>query len=200
MGNRVITIGREYGSGGRRIAKALAERLGIAFYDKKLLKLAGEKSDLSEEEVFNADERRANPWRFQVEDDIRVERLRRIEPVNDVLFYAQSEVIKELAGKEDCVIVGRCANYILRECPNCRSIFIYAPEPVRIRTIMERSSLDEREASVLMKQVDKQRKYYYDYYTEEKWGTLSNYHMGLDSSIFTREQILEILETVYKTI
>ncbi|MEF2877877.1 MAG: cytidylate kinase-like family protein [Blautia sp.] len=200
MGTRVITIGRQYGSGGRLIGKALAEKLGVRFYDKRLLKLAQERSGISEEELLNADERRSDPWRFQVEDDIREERKRRIEPVNDLLFRTQSQIILELADKEDCVIVGRCANYILRDKQNCRSVFIYAPEDVRIKTIMERSSLDEREAAMVMKRVDKQRRYYHNYYTDEKWGSLTNYQFSLDSSAFTREQIVEILETVYKTI
>ena len=114
MGRRVITIGRQYGSNGHDIAKKLSQRLGIHYYDKELIKIAGERQHISYEELLKVDEKRANPWRYPVEDEVQMERKFRFEPMNDVLFYTQAEIIKGLAEKEDCIIVGRCANYILR--------------------------------------------------------------------------------------
>ena len=134
------------------------------------------------------------------DENMAMERQFHYEPLNDILFYEQSEIIREAAKKEDCVIVGRCANYILRENPQCRSVFIYAPLEARIRTIRARTGLDARGAEQLIKRVDKQRKYYYENYTEQKWGRKEGFDLGIDSSRFTDEQILEILSALYRTI
>ena len=112
---KVITIGREYGSNGRRIAKALSQRLGIHYYDKELIRLAEKESDISYEELMKVDEKRANPWRYAVEDDVQMERRFRFEPMNDVLFQTQRDIILKLAENQDCIIVGRCANQILSD-------------------------------------------------------------------------------------
>lgn len=132
---KVITIAREFGSGGRIIAQSLAEQLKIGFYDKNLITLAAERKNLPEERLERVDERRENPWRYDMEDDIAIQRQFYYEPLNDVLFEAQSEIIKEKAETEDCVIVGRCADYLLRIKPDCRCVFITAPLEKRIRTI-----------------------------------------------------------------
>ena len=102
---KVITIAREFGSGGRIIAQSLAEQLKIGFYDKNLITLAAERKNLPEERLERVDERRENPWRYDMEDDIAIQRQFYYEPLNDVLFEAQSEIIKEKAETEDCVIV-----------------------------------------------------------------------------------------------
>lgn len=195
---KVITIGREYGSNGRRIAKALSEKLGIHYYDKELIRLAEQKSDISYEELLKVDEKRANPWRYAVEDDIQMERRFRFEPMNDVLYQTQREIIVNLAENQDCIIVGRCANYILSEHEQMRSIFVYAPEEKRIATIMERASVDAKNAKVLIKRMDKQRKYYYNYYTDGRWNDMKEYDMCLDSSRYSMEEILEILTMLYR--
>ena len=155
---KVITIAREFGSGGRIIAQSLAEQLKIGFYDKNLITLAAERKNLPEERLERVDERRENPWRYDMEDDIAIQRQFYYEPLNDVLFEAQSEIIKEKAETEDCVIVGRCADYLLRIKPDCRCVFITAPLEKRIRTISARTGLDAKAAKQLIKKVDKQRK------------------------------------------
>ena len=200
MSKKVITIAREFGSGGRVIAQKLSEHLGIAFYDKNLISIAAKRRGLPEEKLESVDERRENPWRYTFDENMAMERQFHYEPLNDILFYEQSEIIREAAKKEDCVIVGRCANYILREHPQCRSVFIYAPLEARIRTIRARTGLDARGAEQLIKRVDKQRKYYYENYTEQKWGRKEGFDLGIDSSRFTDEQILEILSALYRTI
>ena len=124
MSRRIITIGRQYGSNGRRIAKKLSEKLGIHYYDKELIKLASEQNDISYDELVKVDEKRANPWRYPVEDPAQMESRFRFEPMNDVLFYTQAQIITRLADTEDCIIVGRCANDILKSRPTSRSIFI----------------------------------------------------------------------------
>lgn len=197
---KVIALGREFGSNGRKIAQDLAEHLGIKYYDKDLITLAAKKKNLPEEKLEEVDEKRESPWRYSFDENMAMERQFHYEPLNDVLFNAQSEIIEEAAKREDCVIVGRCANYILRDKTDCRSVFIYAPMEERIKTIRARTVWDEKGAEQLIKKVDKQRKYYYNNYTDEKWGSMKGYDLCLDNSRFTREQILEILVALYNTI
>lgn len=163
---KVIALGREFGSNGRKIAQDLAEHLGINYYDKDLITLAAQKKNLPKEKLEEVDEKRESPWRYSFDENMAMERQFHYEPLNDVLFHVQTEIIEEAAGKEDCVIVGRCANYILRDKPDCRSVFIYAPMESRVKTIRARTVWDERGAEQLIKKVDKQRKYYYNNYTD----------------------------------
>ena len=190
MSRRIITIGRQYGSNGRRIAKKLSEKLGIHYYDKELIKLASEQNDISYDELVKVDEKRANPWRYPVEDPAQMESRFRFEPMNDVLFYTQAQIITRLADTEDCIIVGRCAN----------DIFIHAPLDYRLQTVMERTSLEEKEALSLIKKVDKQRKFYYNYYTDKKWEEMSQYDLCLDSSAMSEDEILNVLTALYESI
>ena len=200
MGRRVITIGRQYGSNGHDIAKKLSQRLGIHYYDKELIKIAGERQHISYEELLKVDEKRANPWRYPVEDEVQMERKFRFEPMNDVLFYTQAEIIKGLAEKEDCIIVGRCADDILKGTKGSRSVFIHAPFEKRVERIMERASIDEREAAALIKKIDKQRRYYYNYFTDKKWEDMTQYDICLDSGSMPEEQILDVLAALYESI
>ena len=119
-------------------------------------------------------------------------------PINDILFEAQCQLIKELADKEDCIFVGRCADYVLQDYPLCRNIFIFAPIEERTKVIMERLSLGEKEAKNLIKRTDKQRRYYYNYYTDRHWGELSNYQIAFDSSVFGIDKTADILVAMYK--
>ena len=199
MSRRIITIGRQYGSNGRRIAKKLSEKLGIHYYDKELIKLASEQNDISYDELVKVDEKRANPWRYPVEDPTQMESRFRFEPMNDVLFYTQAQIITRLADTEDCIIVGRCANDILKSRPTSRSIFIHAPLDYRLQTVMERTSLEEKEALSLIKKVDKQRKFY-NYYTDKKWEEMSQYDLCLDSSAMSEDEILNVLTALYESI
>lgn len=200
MSGHIITINRLYGSNGRRIGKALAERLGIRFYDSELLKLAGERKGIPYEELVKVDEKRANLWRYPVEDEYQMSPQYRTEPLNDVLFEAEKEIILELAEKEDCIIVGRCANAILKDCQSCRSVFVYAPVETRIATIMQRASTDEKNAKSLVRRMDKQRKCYYEYYTDEKWTDMNQYTLCVDSSRIPEKELLTLLENLYKGI
>lgn len=199
MSKRVITIARQYGSNGRNIAKKLSERLGIHYYDKELIALASERSDISYEELVKVDEKRANPWRYPVDEETQMENRFRFEPLNDVLFATQAKVIRELAEQEECIIVGRCANYILRDVPTCRSVYLHASIPYRIQTIMDRAAISEKDAKMLLKKMDKQRKYYYNCYTDNNWNDIQQYHLCIDAAA-DEEEILVILETLYRSI
>ena len=200
MSRRVITIGRQFGSNGHDIAMKLADRLGIHCYDKELLEIAAEKKNLSYEELTDVDEKRANPWRYPVENETQMAKQYRFEPLNDILFYTEEEIIKQLAEKEDCVIVGRCANDILKDHKGTRSVFVHAPIEYRTRTIMNRASIDEKEAALLVKKVDKQRRYYYNYFTDKKWEEMSQYDLCINSATMSEEGILNVLTALYESI
>ena len=195
MAHRIITINRMYGSGGRLLGKALAEKLGIGFYDKELIRLASEKNQIPYKELEKVDEKNASQWRLPVKEQMQMEPQYHFHPMNDVLFETQSQVIQELAQKEDCIIVGRCANYVLGD--KCFSLFVYAPFEYRVQSIMERLGREEKSARALVKKMDKTRRSYYEFFTDEKWKDLSNYQMCIDTSRFDQEFLLKLLADVY---
>ena len=195
MAHRIITINRMYGSGGRLLGKALAEKLGIGFYDKELIRLASEKNQIPYKELEKVDEKKASQWRLPVKEQMQMEPQYHFHPMNDVLFETQSQVIQELAQKEDCIIVGRCANYVLGD--KCFSLFVYAPFEYRVQSIMERLGREEKSARALVKKMDKTRRSYYEFFTDEKWKDLNNYQMCIDTSRFDQEFLLKLLADVY---
>ena len=200
MSRRVITIGRQFGSNGHDIAMKLADRLGIHCYDKELLEIAAKEKNLSYEELVKVDEKRANPWRYPVEDEVQMAKQYRFEPLNDILFYTEADVIRKLAEQEDCVIVGRCANDVLSDVEGVRSVFIHAPLDSRIKVVMERSNIDDKDAALLIKKVDKQRRYYYNYFTDKRWEEMEQYDLCLNSGTMSEEAILNVLTSLYESI
>ena len=195
MAHRIITINRMYGSGGRLLGKALAEKLGIGFYDKELIQMASEKNQIPYKELEKVDEKKASQWRLPVKEQMQMQPQYNFHPMNDVLFETQSQIIRELGQKEDCIIVGRCANYILGD--KCFSLFVYAPFEYRVQSIMERLGREEKSARALVKKMDKTRKSYYEFFTDEKWKDLNNYQMCIDTSRFDQEFLLKILADIY---
>lgn len=145
------------------------------------------------------DEKRASMWRYPVDDKFQMEPQYRFEPVNDIVFEAQSEVIRELAKKEDCIIIGRCANDILRDQPKSKNIFVHASLDYRTQVVMERAQSDEKTARALIKKMDKQRRYYYEYYTDREWMDMEQYDMCIDSGRLSVEQIVETLAALYRS-
>lgn len=181
--NMIITIGREFGSGGHEIGKRLAEKLGINFYDKNLIELAAEHSGLDLSVLNNSDEKA--PGLF----------LSPYAPtVPDQLYLAQSEVIQKLAEKESFVIVGRCSNAVLSEDVDAFNIFIYAPMKERIKRIMDRYLIDSPEkARKEIIHMDKVRRSYYQYYSEYRWGDREGYDLLIDSSKLDFDIIVDLL-------
>lgn len=198
MAKRVITINRLYGSNGRLIGKALAQELGIHYYDKELLKIASEQKDIPYDELLKVDEKRASSWRYPIEDPYQMNPQYRFYPMNDVLFQTQSEIISSLADKEDCVIIGRCANSVLGD--QCSSIFIHAPLEARVKTVMTRLGRTEKSARSMIKSVDKERRSYYEYYTDGRWMDMAQYDLCIDSSRLTQKQIVSMLVSLYESI
>ena len=138
---------------GTTSGKALQRNWGIGFYDKELIRLASEKNQIPYKELEKVDEKKASQWRLPVKEQMQMEPQYHFHPMNDVLFETQSQVIQELAQKEDCIIVGRCANYVLGD--KCFSLFVYAPFEYRVQSIMERLGREEKSARALVKKMDK---------------------------------------------
>lgn len=195
----VITVGRQYGSDGRKIAKELAQRLGYQFYDKELIRLAAEKSNLPYEELVKADEQRASVWSYPMDNTWLAEQ-RWYYSVNDILFDVEKQIIRQKAASENCVIVGRCANRILRDADHVLRVFVYAPMDFRIRTVMERDELGEKEARARIRKMDKQRKYHYNYFTDHDWEDMDEYDLCIDSSKWSVQKCAKMIESVYRTL
>lgn len=196
MSKRIITINRMYGSGGRAIGKALAEELGIGFYDKELIEIAARDKNIPFGDLADVDEKRPGAWSFPVNHEIQISQDYRAIPMNDVLFELQRDIILSLSDKEDCVIVGRCANHILQD--RTLSVFIYALFETRVKNVMERLDREEKSARKLVKRMDKERRSYYEFFTDEKWLDMEQYDLCIDSSRFTTEEIVKILKEAYE--
>lgn len=198
MSHRIITINRMYGSGGRLLGKALANKLGIHFYDQELIRLASKENDIPYEELLKVDEKKANPWRLPITEQMQMQPQYHFHPMNDVLFETESKIIERLGKTEDCIIVGRCANYILGD--DCLSLFLYAPYEYRVKTVMERLNREEKSARSLVKKMDKTRKSYYEFFTEQKWSNPDNYQLCIDTSHFSQDFLIDMLAHVYQTL
>lgn len=198
----LIVVGREFGSGGRRIGRMLAERLGVPFFDKTLLTEAGKQMGMSTEIFERNDEKRPSLIRSLLSFTYGSTNVDVINaPMSDEKVYElQSKVIRTIAGRESCVIVGRTADYLMREHPRMLSIFIHAPMSVRAARIVESGDArNEKEAIELAHKHDRERESYYNYYTNrDVWGHASNYHLSFDSSRITDEAILDIVKIMLK--
>ena len=170
MSNRVITINRMFGSNGRIIGKALAEELGFKFYDKELIEMASKEKNIPFDEFARVDERKASQWLYPVDYELQMNPEYHFVPMNDVLYDLQKKIILEAAEKENCVIVGRCGNYILQDNKDKHlSLFIYAPFEDRVKTVIARTGREEKSVRKLVKRTDKERRAYYEYFTDTNW-------------------------------
>ncbi len=185
--NFVITIGREFGSGGHAIAKMLGADLGIKVYDKELLDLAAKNSGLSADILKDYDEKPTNSFLYSLslgaysyESVLSgVPNL----PLVDKVFAVQAEIIREIAEKESCIIVGRCADSILKEKENLLSVFIHADVKQRAKRVMEYEKISFDKAVDMVKKSDKKRASYHNYFSDNKWGDARSYDLCIDSKI-----------------
>ncbi len=197
--NTIITIGRQFGSGGHVVGEKLAEKLGFAYYDKKLIAMAAEKSGMSSSALSEADEKAANPWLYAAMSQTGQTSFNMNISTNDTLFALQSRIIKDIAKTENAVIVGRCSDYILRDEPvELLNVYIYAPKEARVKRVMEREGVTEQQALQLMKRNDKQRKFYYEFYTDRKWSAHENYHITVNSEKFGIDGTADIIAAALK--
>ena len=178
MKHIIITIGREYGSGGRLIAKQLSEEMGITFYDKQLITEVAKKTGFSENFIRDTEHQRpTNSFLYDLYTTVAT------PSVPDQVFIAQAKVIKEAAARESCVIVGRCADYILREEPHVLKVFVNAPIDQRIRRAREEYDVTEPNLESYVIRQDKARASYYNYFATGRWGQSREYDLCVNSRI-----------------
>ena len=202
MSNYIITIGRQFGSGGRAIGEALAKKLNIPYYDKELISLAAKESGMDAEVFNNVDERATNSLlyslsmglysfgsNFSNNADL---------PVNDRLYILQHQIIKKLADEGPCVIVGRCADYVLKDRKDCINVFIHANMEYRKERAIEIHDVKKNKAEQIVNKTDKVRANYYSFYSGQKWGLAQNYDISIDSSKLTIDQAVELIEAYIK--
>ena len=194
MTKRIITISREFGSGGRFIGKEVAKKLGIAYYDKNIINEIAEKSGLSPEYIQENAELSPKKGLFAY---AFAGRDMTGKSVGDMVYEAQRKVILALAEKEPCVIIGRNADYILKDRDDVMNVFIHGDMPEKTQRIMRLHNVDEKEAAKMMADTDKRRRTNYNFYTEQKWGCASNYTLCLNSSQLGYDRCEKIIMECY---
>lgn len=195
--NTIITIGRQFGSGGREVGQKLAESLNIPFYDRDLIALTAERSGYNKEVLKGADEKPGNPFLQSLAvsslgTGSRVSLPTEIT-INDRVFFAQAEVIKSLADQGSCVIVGRCADYVLRDREQCVNLFLYADLEARVARIARMFSISENEARNIIIKTDKKRASYYNYYSNKEWNHVDSYDLTIDSTVLGIDGTVEVV-------
>ena len=200
----IVTIGRQFGSGGHEIGNKLAERLDIPLYDRNLVNMAAEQMKISPDAAEEVDETglsRFLAYYASVPVDYSSYYMTNIEmgqPLSEQLYQVQSEIIKRLAGRSSCVIVGRCADSLLSDEPNLINVFITASKEDRVKRIVEKYGLTERKAAERIKKIDRERRYYYELHTGKDWGSIESHDMLLNVSAMGIEGAVDALEALYK--
>lgn len=178
----VIVIGRQYGSGGHDIGEMLAKNLDLAFYDNEIIQMAAGSTGYTPQFIKEREENMTNSLLYDLVSQMYIYSDVHDAP-RDEIFESESKVIRDLADQGNCVILGRCADYVLRDRPNCLKVYLHAPESYRIRRIMERENLSETDALQKIRRMDRRRSDNYHYYTRRIWGHSENYDLTLDTSI-----------------
>ncbi len=191
---KVITISREFGSGGRLIGKRLAEKLGVPYYDKELLDRIAEESGFSREMIEGAEKKAKNSFLYSLASAIGTgEAGPETLSLNERFFLAQFETIRKIAEEGSCVIVGRCADYILRGVPQAVNVFIYAEEEDKIKRAVEEYGIPEKDVRKGMRDTDKARANYYAYHTGRRWGGYLNFNLCIDSGYLEIDDIVDLI-------
>ena len=194
----IITIGRQFGSGGKEIGIRVAKELGIPFYDKELLQEAAKKSGLCEKIFFFFDER-SKSLMYSIAMDSYTFALPGTgagDSLEQQVYLATFDTIRHIAAQGPCVMIGRCADYALADDPNHLSLFIYAPMDVRIQRVAKRQNITPEEARKLIIKTDKRRASYYEYYSSQKWGAVGSYDFCLDSSYLGLGGTVELIQAM----
>ena len=200
--NGIVTIARQFGSGGREIGEELSKKLGVKFYDKELISIAAKESNIAPEIFENVDEKATNSLlyslslglysfsnTYSVGDNL---------PVNDKLYILQHKIIKKVADEGPCVIVGRCADHILRDRNDVLRVFIYADLDFRVKRAIDLKGVKPSKAEQVVQKTDKSRSNYYNFYSGKKWGLTENYDLCINRTKLTCEQVAEIIENYLK--
>ena len=192
---KLVTISRQYGSGGRIIGKLLAEKLQVPFYDKEIIDLAAEESGYSKDVLENTELKAKNSFAYNLSSAMSFGNGAgsSLLSVNEKIFITQFKVIKEIGEKNEGVIVGRCADYVLRDIPGVSNIFIYGELKDRIRRAIDLYGIQPEEAESIVETYDRARQNYYNYHTGQKWGHYMNYNLSLNSSYITEEKAADLI-------
>ena len=192
---KLVTISREYGSGGRIIGELLAEKLKVPFYDKEIIDMAVEQSGYSREVIEGAELKAKSSFAYSLASALSFNEgtTGSVLSVNDRLFLAQFQVIREIGDTGSGVIVGRCADYVLREMPGVTNVFIYTEYEDRLKRDVEKYGDDPEKAEDIISTYDKARQNYYNYHTGMKWGEYKNYNLAINSSYISEEEAANLI-------
>ncbi|MBP3873777.1 MAG: cytidylate kinase-like family protein [Lachnospiraceae bacterium] len=181
-GRQIITIGREFGSGGHEVGRRLAAELGLKLYDKELLKMMAQQSNICEQVLEDYDEKNSGSLLYSIMMDVYPSMNYVGNTLQRQIYQTQYDTIRKIGEKGGCVIVGRGADYILRDMSHLTSVFIHASDEFRIARIMEYEHVNAQKAKDIITKADKKRASYYNFQTEKKWGNVSSYNLSLDAS------------------
>ena len=196
--NKVVTISRQYASGGREVAEKLAHEYGIPFYDRALIAKAAKESGFAEAAFDNVEMKATNSLLYSIamgmnaygSPDLGYTHL----SLDDRIYIAQSDIIRKVADEGPCIIVGRCADYVLRERKDVVNIFIWSSIPFRIKRAIERDGVEEDKAEETIVRMDKRRANYYNYHAIEKWGVVTNYHLSIQNDFRGVDKTVEVIK------
>ena len=200
MKKKIVTISRQYGSGGRYIGENLAKAMGVPCYDEKLIDMVAKESGFAQSLVAEKGERMTGSLLFNIASSLsfanNVFSTNNGVTLQDEIYFTQNRIIKELADKGPCVIVGRCADYILREREDCLNVFIFADNESKIERAEKYFNITREEAPAVLKKKDKARANHYKYYTDQEWGMASNYDLCLNSGLIGIEGCVKAIQQV----
>ena len=200
MKKKIVTISRQYGSGGRYIGENLAKAMGVPCYDEKLIDMVAKESGFAQSFVAEKGERMTGSLLFNIASSLsfanNVFSTNNGVTLQDEIYFTQNRIIKELADKGPCVIVGRCADYILREREDCLNVFIFADNESKIERAEKYFNITREEAPEVLKKKDKARANHYKYYTDQEWGMASNYDLCLNSGLIDIEGCVKAIQQV----
>lgn len=201
--HKIITIGRQFGSGGHEIGNRLANHLDIPLYDNNLIRMVAEKLDIREETARAVDETTLNSFLKgyvldPIEKSNQLNGTEYVPPLNEQVYELQCDIIRKLAERGPCVIVGRCADHVLQDEYDCVNAFICADLEDRVKRIAKKYDISERKAADQIKKIDRERKYYYESHTGLEWGSISAHQILLNVSRLGMERTVDILEKMYE--
>lgn len=188
---RIITIAREYGSGGRLIAQKVAEKLGLVYYDNEVIDLAAKELGIDVDTIRKASEEKTSSFMYTMSSSAFT------LPLNDQVFAMQSKIIRHLAKHDSCIIVNGCADYILEDYDDVLTVFIHAPFESRVRRVQEDYKEEHENFKKFVMKKDKGRSNYYNYYTTKKWGQLKNFDLTINSDLGI-EEVADIIVKLYQ--
>ena len=193
--NKLVTISREYGSGGRVIGKLVAEALGVPLYDKDIIEMAAEQSGLSPDVIASAELQAKSSFSYTLQSAVSIGDGFGGEAIsmNEKMFLAQFDVITQIGDTGEGVIVGRCADYVLRDHDDVVNVFVFAEHEDKVKRCVEEYSDDPGKVEEKMKTYDKSRRNYYNYHTSQKWGEYKNYDLMINSSLVGEQGACDVI-------